>query len=83
MNKKKQDHHESSPGASAICFGLDRSTDERSLEIFLQALADPALLAVLIPRLSESEISATLDLFTSLLRRHLSKEEYHRLFLKA
>lgn len=82
MNKKKQDNHHRPEGTSAICFGLDRSTDERSLEIFLQNLAEPNLLAVLIPRLSDSEISATLDLFTGLLRRHLNKEEYHRLFLK-
>ncbi|MEJ2032598.1 MAG: hypothetical protein P8Y63_06080 [Deltaproteobacteria bacterium] len=82
MNDKNQDHQGSHGGASAICFGLDRPTDERSLQLFLQNFAEPAVLEVLIPRLNDSEIEAAIDFLTGLLRRHLSKEEYHRLFLK-
>jgi hypothetical protein len=80
MNGKKQDYHDPK-GAAAICFGLDRPTDEHSLEIFLQKVAEPAVLAALIPRLSDSELATIFDLLAGLLRRHLSKDEYHRLFL--
>ncbi|MDA8163761.1 MAG: hypothetical protein M0017_01825 [Desulfobacteraceae bacterium] len=40
------------------------------------------MLTALIPRLSDSEVEAAVELLTGLLRRHLSKEEYHQLFLK-
>jgi hypothetical protein len=70
------------PGASVICFGLDRATDEYSLKIFLGKFADPLLLEQLLPRLSDAEIISTVDFLTGLLRRHLSGEEYHQLFLK-
>jgi hypothetical protein len=65
-----------------IAFGVDRETDEQSLMAYLQRLTDDDLLAVLVPRLSEGEIQETVDFAGGLLRRHLSDDEYHRLFLK-
>ena len=70
------------PGAATICFGLDRATDERSLAAFLQRFAEPKLLEQLIPRLTEQEIAAAVDVLSGLLRQHLSEKEYHRLFLQ-
>ncbi len=66
---------------ASICFGLDRETDERSLAIFLELFARPALQKVLIPRLSETEITALVDSLTQLMGRHLDETEYHQLFL--
>ncbi len=65
-----------------IAFGVDRDTDERSLMAYLQKLTDDDLLEVLVGRMSDEEISALVELAGGLLRRHLSDEEYHRLFLK-
>lgn len=70
------------PDSSAIAFGLDRETDERSLALFLGRFARPELLAVLIPRLNDQEIAGLLDQLTGLLKNHLREPEYHRLFLK-
>jgi hypothetical protein len=36
----------------------------------------------LMSRLSDDEISEIFDLITRLLKKHLSNEEYHQLFLK-
>ncbi|HSR35996.1 MAG TPA: hypothetical protein VLL73_02360 [Desulfurivibrionaceae bacterium] len=66
---------------SPICFGLDRPTDEASLAAFVGRFARPALLAALIPRMADEEITATLDFLTKLMHNHLSDKEYHRLFL--
>ncbi len=63
-----------------ICFGLDRQTDEASLTAVVQRFARPELLATLIPRLNDQEISAVLDFLTTMMQKHLSDEEYHRLF---
>ncbi len=69
------------PDPAAICFGLDRATDERSLGDFLRIFSSDPLLATLIPRLSDKEINALVDTLSVLLRTHLSEQEYHRLFL--
>lgn len=67
---------------AGICFGLDRETDERSLVHFLRLFVSPALLEALIPRLSDHDITETVDFITRLMKKHLQEEEYHTLFLK-
>lgn len=67
---------------AAICFGLDRTTDEQSLAALLRRFADDNLLATLVPRLEAAEIEAMVQLCTGLLQRHLNHREYHRLFLR-
>jgi hypothetical protein len=76
-------HHENPPPATnaPICFGLDRRTDEASLIAFVERFARPDLLAILIPRLTDDEITTTLDFLTNLMKKRLSDPEYHRLFL--
>jgi hypothetical protein len=65
-----------------VGFGLDRQTDEQSLMVYLQKFSDDALMAKLIPRMTDQEIEETFLLITRLLKIHLAEEEYHRLFLK-
>ncbi len=67
--------------AASICFGLDRQTDERSLASFLRLFAARELTEVLIPRLDQEEMGRIVDLLTGTMRRHLTEQEYHRLFL--
>ncbi len=64
-----------------ICFGWNRSTDEHSLQAFLKKFGHPELLAVLIPRLSDKELIAIVDLLAETMKAHLSEREYHKLFL--
>ena len=65
-----------------VGFGLDRKTDENTVICHLQKFSDDALMAAVIPRMSDAELTETFDLITRLLRRHLKESEYHRLFLK-
>ncbi len=65
-----------------VAFGLDREIDEASLIVYLQKLSDDRLLDVLRTRLSDEEISEIGDWVAALLRKHLTDEEYHRLFLR-
>ena len=62
-------------------FGMNRATDEQSLVTFLQQFSSDALTAALVPRMSEEEIHQVVDLLTAIMRNHLSKQEYPRLFL--
>ncbi len=65
-----------------VGFGLDRPTDENTVRCYLQKFSDDALTATLLPRLDAAELAEIFDIVSRLLRRHLSEEEYHRLFLK-
>ncbi|RUM34304.1 MAG: hypothetical protein DSY50_06610 [Desulfobulbus sp.] len=67
--------------ADHICFGLDRATDEHSLQLFLQLFSQKQLLQTLIPRLNGQEITTLVDQLSLLLRKHLQEKEYHELFL--
>jgi TorA maturation chaperone TorD len=64
-----------------ICFGLDRELDEQSLALFLRLFSQDKLLATLIPRLEEEEITGLVQQITVLLQKHLEEKEYHELFL--
>lgn len=64
-----------------ICFGLNRTTDEQSLSVFLKLFSKDQLLDTLLPRLNEEEIEEVIELLTRLMHNHLQKNEYHRLFL--
>jgi len=77
---------DNSPGpmyrANEMAFGLDRTTDEHSLALFLERFTRTELLATLLPRLTDREIEALLNHLTGLLKNHLRESEYHRMFLK-
>lgn len=67
--------------AREILFGLNRVEDERSLADFLRLFSHEELSSVLIPRLSDDEIHEIVDLLATVMRKHLTKKEYHTLFL--
>ena len=64
-----------------VAFGLSREVDEASLTVYLQKFSDDRLMEVIRNRLSDEEIGEIHDRITGLLKKHLTHEEYHRLFL--
>lgn len=64
-----------------MCFGLNRDTDERSLAVFLQMFTADKMLDALIPRLTDDDISQTVDFLTQMMKKHLQENEYHTIFL--
>ena len=79
--EKKSRPRSEKPHVADICFGLNRATDEQSLRVFLEKCAEDSVLDVIVPRLSDNELSDIVNFLTGVLHRHLSKKEYHRLFL--
>ncbi|HER63321.1 MAG TPA: cytoplasmic protein [Desulfobacteraceae bacterium] len=67
--------------AHQIVFGLSRQEDERSLADFLRLFAGQRLTSVLIPRMTDEEISQTVERLSRIMRNHLTEKEYHSLFL--
>jgi len=65
-----------------ICFGLDNDLDRTSLAIFLQLGGDKNFAELFSSRLSSDDIINYVDDFTRLLKKYLSEDEYHRIFLQ-
>jgi hypothetical protein len=63
-------------------FGLDRETDEGTLTWYLQKFSDDDHMALIRERMSEEDLKALFDLLGGLLKKYLSEQEYHRVFLK-
>jgi len=81
MNTRKKKGPGDTMEPHAIVFGFDRATDEQSLLAFLQRFSNRRLLDVLLPRLQDNDITATVDFLTGVMHKHLSEKEYHALFL--
>lgn len=64
-----------------MCFGLTEDLDRQSFSIFLRLCGQKELAELLSAKLSSEEISQFVDTFFLLLKKYLSKEEYHRYFL--
>ncbi|SPD76428.1 conserved hypothetical protein [uncultured Desulfobacterium sp.] len=65
-----------------VGFGLDRKTDEATLICYLQKFSDDDLAALIMPRLTETEMEGLFDQINRLMKNHMSEEEYHKYFLK-
>jgi TorA maturation chaperone TorD len=65
-----------------VGFGLNRETDENTVVFYLQKFSDDALMQEMKQRMTDEELDRLFELISSLLRKHLTEPEYHRLFLK-
>lgn len=65
-----------------VAFGLSRDVDEKTLIYYLQKFSDDDLAEVLVPRLTNEEMDGLFTLLSTLMQKHLTEDEYHRLFLK-
>jgi len=65
-----------------VGFGMDRKTNGDTLTYILQKFSDDENMALIKDRMSDSDMETLFDLLTGLLKRYLSEEEYHRVFLK-
>jgi hypothetical protein len=65
-----------------IGFGYNRETDEKTLEVYLQKFSDDEHAALILSRMSDEEMEELFNLLGRLLKKYLTEEEYHGLFLK-
>jgi len=65
-----------------MCFGLTEDLDKQSFACFLQLAGEKQFAETLANRAESKEIIDFVDSFTGLLRKYLSEEEYHTLFLQ-
>jgi hypothetical protein len=79
----KKDTHNFIHGYKGLgAFGMDRNTDEETLMFYLQKFSEDKFMETLLPRLSEKELEEIYLFINGHLKKHLSEDEYHGLFLK-
>lgn len=64
-----------------MCFGLTEEIDRQSFQTFLRLCGQQELSQLLATRMTSEEITRVVDSFFDLLKKHLSKNEYHQYFL--
>jgi TorA maturation chaperone TorD len=65
-----------------MCFGLSTELDRESVACFLQLLGRKELAETLAERLSSSEVEELVQFTTGLMKKNMTEDEYHELFLQ-
>ena len=65
-----------------IGFGLDREGNENTLTYYLQKFSDDLHMALIRRRMSDEDLEILFDQLSGFLKKYLSEEEYHAVFLK-
>lgn len=63
-------------------FGMNRKTDEETIKFYLQKFSEDAFMDTFVPRLSDEELEMIYETVNGLLKKHITEDEYHHLFLK-
>lgn len=63
-------------------YGLDRPTNEATVQLYLQKFSDDRLMETILQRMTDEDLAELFDLIGRMLHKYLSEPEYHELFLK-
>lgn len=63
-------------------YGLDRESDENTVQLYLQKFSDDRLMETILKRMTDDDLAELFEITSKMLRKHLTEDEYHRLFLK-
>jgi hypothetical protein len=79
---KKDTHQFIQEYDGMAAFGMDRASDEETIMFYLQKFSEDTFLKTLLPRLSDKELEDIYDWVNTYIKKHMSEDEYHSLFLK-
>lgn len=63
-------------------YGLDRQSNEDTVQLYLQKFSDDRLMETILKRMTDDDLTEVFDFVNRLMKKHLNDSEYHRLFLK-
>jgi hypothetical protein len=63
-------------------YGLDRQSNENTVQLYLQKFSDDDLMKTILKRMSDDDLSEVFETISKMLKKYLDEPEYHRLFLK-
>jgi hypothetical protein len=65
-----------------VGYGMDRQTDENTVQVYLQKFSDDDLMKTILKRMTDDDLNEVFEITSKMLKKHLSGPEYHQLFLK-
>jgi hypothetical protein len=65
-----------------VGYGLDRQSDEHTVQLYLQKFSDDDLMKTILQRMTDDDLTEVFEITSKMLKRYLSEPEYHKLFLK-
>jgi hypothetical protein len=63
-------------------YGLDRESNEDTVQLYLQKFSDDGLMKTVLKRMSDEDLDEVFDVLTKMLKKYLNEAEYHQLFLR-
>jgi len=63
-------------------YGLDRESNENTVQVYLQKFSDDRLMETILKRMTDEDLTELFELTGRLLKKYLTESEYHQLFLK-
>jgi hypothetical protein len=63
-------------------YGLDRQSNEDTLQLYLQKFSDDCLMKTILKRMTDDDLDEIFEITGKMLKKYLTDPEYHQLFLK-
>jgi len=63
-------------------YGLDRESNENTVQVYLQKFSDDLLMKTILPRITDDDLAELFEVTGKMLKKYLTESEYHQLFLK-
>ena len=63
-------------------YGLDRQSDENTVQLYLQKFSDDHLMKTILKRMTDDDLTEVFEITSKRLKKYLTEPEYHQLFLK-
>jgi hypothetical protein len=65
-----------------VGYGLDRQTDENTVQVYLQKFSNDDLMKTILKRMTDDDLAELFEITSKMLKKYLTESEYHQLFLK-
>jgi hypothetical protein len=63
-------------------YGLDRQSNENTVQLYLQKFSDDRLMKTILNRMTDDDLTEIFEMTGKMLKKYLTEREYHQLFLK-
>ena len=63
-------------------YGLDRQSNESTVQVYLQKFSDDQLMKTILQRMTEDDLNEVFEITNKMMQKYLTEPEYHQLFLK-
>ncbi len=78
----KHSHHFVETFDGIVGYGLDRQSNEDTVQVYLQKFSDDRLMKAILKRMTDDDLAEVFETISKMLKRYLAESEYHELFLK-